>query len=372
LRYFSALLALALFCCSHEAESPDKPGGIDVVDSGSTALDGALRLEKVVVLEPSESALLGSIDAVHIDPTSGDLLVGDFRAQNRVFRFSSTGRFIRAYGQTGQGPGEYSNILDFDLLTDGSLAVLSSYALLLYAPDGSFLGKTNLLHHVEELSRVGDRLYCRISSTRDGPSGAVAIYDEGASFIGVEGEWDEKIDVFSFWPYVSLAERSDELAFFDNFSLTLNLFEPSTGTWARYALPDLTPDLSAYWEKGKLDQQDEQEIQFSLHQAVSIFGLEQGYFFREILLEREIDRYALFQPETGALFYWRNNWQGGRPTGPWSRLAGSVGNQLIAVLDEEGKREELTSFFPRLKDVTLGPDDNPILLFYALDARSDR
>lgn len=79
---------------------------------------------------------------------SGDLYVVDSQ-NDRVQRFDAgTGVFKNAWGESGYGPGQFSNPLAVDVTGDGRVLVLDHRAedavLSEFRPDGRFLGRTTL------------------------------------------------------------------------------------------------------------------------------------------------------------------------------------------------------------------------------------
>jgi hypothetical protein len=59
-----------------------------------------------------------------------------------VRQYDSTGRFVRAVGRAGQGPGEYSGpVRDVKELTDGRILLSTSQGILVYSPSGEPLGR---------------------------------------------------------------------------------------------------------------------------------------------------------------------------------------------------------------------------------------
>lgn len=58
-----------------------------------------------------------------------------------VRKFDANGKFVRNFGRSGQGPGEYTTPVDVDLHRDGRVLVLDprNGRINVYAPDGSVL-----------------------------------------------------------------------------------------------------------------------------------------------------------------------------------------------------------------------------------------
>jgi hypothetical protein len=85
--------------------------------------------------KPEET--LGSVYALTPTRDLGVLLF-DIRFRE-IRRYDSTGRFVRRYGRSGEGPGEYVIVQMLDESADGRVFAWASDALHIYARDGRLL-----------------------------------------------------------------------------------------------------------------------------------------------------------------------------------------------------------------------------------------
>lgn len=97
-----------------------------------------IRNYKIIPLETNENCLLSSIDK--IKKVNEKLFVLD-RVNNAIFIFRESGEYLQSLFKVGNGPGEYVQIMDFDV-EDDCLYVLDfpRQAILKYNEDLSYEG----------------------------------------------------------------------------------------------------------------------------------------------------------------------------------------------------------------------------------------
>ena len=107
------------------------------VDSAKAFAEAVSSIE-LVPLEMDEAHLLGSrLDLALLD--DGYLLVD--KQQTSVFRYSAEGRFLNEIGRRGNGPGEYNDIGNVQVL-DGKVHLFSHPdSELIFSPDGAVLSQ---------------------------------------------------------------------------------------------------------------------------------------------------------------------------------------------------------------------------------------
>jgi len=361
----SAVLLLAS-CGKQDEPTSTSSFDLDIRPASAPFLQ-SISLVRAVSLASHEDAVVGSVYEVRVSETSGDLLVGDYRSQKKVFRFAQDGTFITSYGKVGQGPGEYHGIADFVVLPDDSIVVLTDLKMIRYARSGEVISEVTSDVFTNEIVFEDGLLFVRNGGARAGVAfGALSVYDQALNAREHLGDYDSRLDKFSFWSRIGLASRKKEVAYCDNFGTTLHRYSIPEKKWFSHEFPNQAPDLGELWEKEHFSGDDERGVLENLHAVMFLFGLEQGFFFREYYWAGNLDRYGLFVPETNTLIQFENDTRKNRAPGPWNYLVGSTGTQLIGVLDDETLLHELSETFPSLNDLTLEASDNPILLFFAL------
>ena len=95
----------------------------------------------VGVLEGESWEMFGQVAKVAFD-AAGNLFVFDALGSRtvRVLVFDSTGGFLREFGSSGEGPGEFNRPVDFAVLRDGTVVVSDAghRAYQLFDASGSF------------------------------------------------------------------------------------------------------------------------------------------------------------------------------------------------------------------------------------------
>jgi len=367
-KMIAIMCVLILIGCKQSDDRIVRSGDLELRQLNDLSSADCVVLDRAVPLETTDLSILGTINKVKVSPAEADILVGDFRSQKKVLRFSDEGIFLNKYGEIGKGPGEFEYLIDFGILPDSSIVICSAYKLIHYNKDGRYLSEIDFDFRPRELVVVGSTIYVSIARKRGSGAGALAVYDQELSFRGYEGESDPKLDKFLYLHRQGIAARKGEIVMSQNFSMAIQRFVIEDGTWHRHHFPDRTQDHEALWKKDRLTQEDETLIRMSLHRPSLIFGLEQGFFFQERAGNEKIFRYNLFVPEENKLFQLRNEYnewkKSSSPSNIWSYPVGSSGNQLIGLLDDEHILAELVERYPDLPGLEQGPEDNPILLFY--------
>ena len=83
---------------------------------------------------------------------------------NRVFQFDADGKLVRAFGRPGQGPGEFTRVVDVGFASDSVFVVLDALALELEVFDfhtGEHIGAVGIEahEHLSSMSLVGDSVW---------------------------------------------------------------------------------------------------------------------------------------------------------------------------------------------------------------------
>ena len=125
------------------ADVPRVPGtkvfeAVRAVPDVDPGIDHFMEVAGVVPLEVTEEAIVGEVTSlVWLD---GHWYLTD-KLQQKVFCFRQDGRFVRAFGGLGQGPGEFQSVRTIRVAFDDHLAIadLQLGAIHLFRPDGTFV-----------------------------------------------------------------------------------------------------------------------------------------------------------------------------------------------------------------------------------------
>lgn len=207
-----ALLAVLGACRGGSAEPPsDRP-----LSSARTTGQGArLVMLDSVRLGESDSSFIGSASGFAVD-ASGEIFVADaFSA--RVLEFTPQGRFVRAYGRKGSGPGELEKPIAIVLIGDSLIAVGNAgrnSPLLFDRRSGAWLSTGTVSGYVKSGQMVGDSLWLGVLSQKRGTS--LATWRMGADsmhyFGPVPDEYTASARLSSIMPHAPFAVRNDKAA----------------------------------------------------------------------------------------------------------------------------------------------------------------
>lgn len=102
------------------------------------ALSAIVKEIEYIPLETNQECLVGKIRSWSL---SDDFVI--LITNNKIFKFSRTGKFIQKIGNRGHGPGEYVDPMDFAIDPMGKLFVLDRgiRRILSYTTDGDYIDK---------------------------------------------------------------------------------------------------------------------------------------------------------------------------------------------------------------------------------------
>jgi hypothetical protein len=111
------------------------------IDNNISCLSTIFKDSKIIRLETSENSFIGK--SINKIKKSHEKYYVSF--DNKVLMvFDDKGKFISKIACLGGGPGEYASLADYDILPDGTIALLDVKAILIYTADGSFIKKIPL------------------------------------------------------------------------------------------------------------------------------------------------------------------------------------------------------------------------------------
>lgn len=129
--------------------------GVDVAPTGEVLVTNA-STDRVEVFTPSGTWLRnigssgagpGQLDRPDdvVVGADGTVFVSDY-SNDRIQRFTLGGAYLGGFGQPGQGPGQMSRPYAVDLTPAGNVIVFDKSAIQEFAPDGTFVSRTNHGH----------------------------------------------------------------------------------------------------------------------------------------------------------------------------------------------------------------------------------
>jgi hypothetical protein len=123
------------------------------INSEIISLEDIVDSVKYTPLETSNDCLIGEINKIIYNDNQYYIL--DRTKTKTLFCFDSQGRFIRKFGNPGQGPGEYVEPTDF-MLTSSNVIILDqfSHKLLCFNKDGKFSHAISLKYKIHAITSL--------------------------------------------------------------------------------------------------------------------------------------------------------------------------------------------------------------------------
>lgn len=226
------LLLLPVFLFSCKEKQP-----VSSVESLQVDLDSQpsvgwqdlfFRLE-VTPLETNDSCLLMSVGKVVSD---ADVWYVFDDCRPALYVFGSDGRFIRQIARRGQGPGEYSLLVDFALDSlRKEILLLSPYGYcLVYGQDGEFIRRVQLPDkpNYQSLVVLQDGNYALWSCVEAEEEG-ITLVDTMGTYL--KGYWhnDRMVDLLQLMPFYTYTGKAYFTTAFDNpvYEITVDTLKPS-------------------------------------------------------------------------------------------------------------------------------------------------
>lgn len=141
-RRFCILLSGILCSCVHQVSQSDVINiPVRVEKTDEAFIEAAGEIDAVVIDE--SKCLLGS--EIGFYPLGSDFLFVD-KKNHRISRFSSNGLFLNEIGHRGNGPSEYSYILNVQVHNDTVIVFSLPDKILRYSAEGECIGTKNNMH----------------------------------------------------------------------------------------------------------------------------------------------------------------------------------------------------------------------------------
>lgn len=133
------ILAIVFLCACRQSDLAATDDAI-IVDSAEsvcedkTLMSAIFEVSNVISLETSDSCLLGEIEK--IIKRDGVIYV---KSRNMPLTlFDEEGKFMHTVGKIGEGPEDYSMLVDFDI-KDGKIYVQTIKKIQVYDPNGKWI-----------------------------------------------------------------------------------------------------------------------------------------------------------------------------------------------------------------------------------------
>ena len=336
------------------------------------SLDALGSYTKAVALETHENALLGSITKVEVDPNTGDILVADTFVTHKVYRFSSKGRFLRAYGGKGEGPGEYQRLFTFTL-HKSRVALFSLGKRLLFEADGRLVLEDPSYTNDVFAQSSGDRIFVySLLGYRPSKNMAFSL-DENFEIQERFHPIDKRIRKIPFLPNEGLAVQGNQIVLSEFCDYELALYDRKGNYRKTFRFPNGNHELDPLWRlsKDKLTKnRNRKKITQSLHRASAIHTVNGYLHILESHPENQILRSNLWDLETHQLYTYEGIRlvRAGKDADYLSmnQLVGAYNQGLIGVCDDPENFHRFKHQIPAAQGIEFTDNDNPVLLFFEL------
>ena len=144
-KYTLTILTIIIVCITSCQPQPQSGAlltiPVDLSENKPTKLSEITEDIKKISLEFTDESIIGRIEKVIYQ--NDHLIVLDGSSDNKVLIFDSKGKFIRKIGRKGQGPGEYTRILDiaFDSKDKNIYIAASGGGILCFNINGVFVNE---------------------------------------------------------------------------------------------------------------------------------------------------------------------------------------------------------------------------------------
>jgi hypothetical protein len=138
------LLSIILVSCHPVTNRNDQQGEIHLpIDPAHlppfAKLSELVKSVRLIPLETSKNSLIGYTNKIFVGENS--ILISTQGNSPEIFHFTSNGKFLNKIGNQGQGPGEFSDISNLEVIQDSSCVYIQGWRMrkiLQYSFDGKF------------------------------------------------------------------------------------------------------------------------------------------------------------------------------------------------------------------------------------------
>ncbi len=327
------------------------------------------KIQKVIKLETNNDSAFGYVEAIRFGPT-GDIYICDKSSVKKILRFGEDGHFITRYGRVGQGPGEYNQLFGFDVVSDGSVVLLSDAKLIKYDKSGKPVKEIRLKFRGWDLAVIGEHIYISVSGYRHAVKNKAAIEVLNLhtfETVGAIGKLDTRVEKYAFLPRNVQTEYKNSLCYIDFYDLRFRIFNLESKQTLQLTLPNDNVALNPVWEKKNFQEKDRTHIKKFIHRFEFAHASGNGLFLNEFRGNKMIDNYWFIDLDAKKARVFLNPEPESRKEELFiSYMAGAYDNGIVAVLDNDTSFNKHKMKFPALKDIEFGMEDNPLLVLFEI------
>jgi hypothetical protein len=329
------------------------------------------NIKKVVKLDANDKSLIGNINLVRID-ANGDILVGDYYSAKKIHRFNKAGKYISSYGHLGRGPGEYLGIKSFDILSDGSIVLLTDLKLIRYAKSGQLIKEIRTNFAPMDIAIIDDLIYIAHLGFRTSPitDEAILIYNTDFKKVGGLLDFDTRLESYKFIPSNFFAKNGKILYFIDYYDIKLLEYDPKYQAISCLKIPSDNFELNAIWGKKVLSENDYREIKKRVHRFNYVYGFKDGLLLLAYCAEKRIFDYWVLNLEKRKAIVYKYSAEYFKDNLFFDTFAGGYDSGVIAAFNDHDKFNKYKDKYPVFRNIEYRIEDNPILVFFEFNNSS--
>ena len=173
-----------LFSCQLQKEVEGKAVEVPVEGTGQELFASSfIESYAFVPLETNQDCLIASIDKVK--KVKDKFYILD-RTNNAIFIFKETGEYFQTLFKVGNGPGEYLQLMDFDV-EDDNLYILdfARQAILKYNEDLSYEGMVKYRTFASQFLVAGEKIFLYNEPSGQKDDYRFSLIDKNGNYIGM-------------------------------------------------------------------------------------------------------------------------------------------------------------------------------------------
>lgn len=309
---------------------------------------------KVIPLETKEECLIAQVDKVRIG--KDEVLILD-RVNNAIFAFGLDGKFHKSLFKIGNGPGEYIQLMDFDIHGDTLFALdYGRQCVLKYDKNFNYIDKFNYEFFSVKIAVDEISVYLYNLKSKDEGDYKCSVFDKNGNKVADEFVRRKSGEVFNYIDFNVFCKLNDKIYVSPVFS---NYVYSGNGFQVQYHLKFKNKEFPDHLN---IEEQDIEDPGFK-YIVKNNYYMSDRFFLFDYLIDGERNYYVLDKTNG-------------------DRQVGVVNNDLIQdyrffprwgderYLIEEVRPEILCEHCPaflqsmHLQGLLL--DDNPVIVLYEM------
>jgi len=368
--YISIFLFLILSSCTTR-KTPDYTfEDVPIIIDMDSVKTDTLKINHIryIPLETTDECLIGFANKTLIK--NNRIYVADYTRAKAIFIFDMNGKFLFKIAQMGQGPREYININDFDVLTNGDIFIFDGFGnkILVFDSNGLYLKDIRMNYCSDKFCFIDNKLYWSKPFDSRGVFACLVTYDLNNKKTEIVFDnkylYDSKIiDQHPFDFYHSMDSIIYYAPKFSNivFSIDNDGIRPAIGVKNLKETPKYT--IEAWLREADWDKRDKLIMSNRYFTDFAYIFENENYISFTLINERNIILYNKYTKKTFRIPF-NSLWD----TFGDSLIKGSAGKDFFGVVEfdsEDKAHKKILASREELKN--WHEEDNPVVVLFNLD-----